>query len=166
MPFFRKLHPWDLEWCNLYGRLGILDSFLNRTCWIKYFNTPLETNGWVYQKQSWLWPGAIESLTLGKWINIKVTGPLWRHLPISEMEPGFPGPPARPIRPVLQQLECKLECAVSSESYIKSVTMEGITLRAGVPSLWDLMSDDLRWSWCNNNNRNKVYNKCNVLESS
>ena len=27
------------------------------------------------------------------------------------------------------------------------------------------MSDDLRWSWCHNN-RNKVQNKCNVLESS
>ena len=27
------------------------------------------------------------------------------------------------------------------------------------------MSDDLRWSWCNND-RSKVYNKCNVLESS
>ena len=30
----------------------------------------------------------------------------------------------------------------------------------GVPNLWDL-----RWSWCDNN-RNKVHNKCNVLESS
>ena len=28
------------------------------------------------------------------------------------------------------------------------------------------MPDDLRSSWCNNNNRNKVGNKCNVLESS
>ena len=27
------------------------------------------------------------------------------------------------------------------------------------------MPDDLRWSWCNNN-RNKVHNTCNVLESS
>ena len=35
----------------------------------------------------------------------------------------------------------------------------------GVPSPWDLMPDDLRWSWCNNN-RNKVHNKCKVLESS
>ena len=32
---------------------------------------------------------------------------------------------------------------------------------AGVPNLWDLMPDDLRWSWCN-----KEHNKCNVLESS
>ena len=35
----------------------------------------------------------------------------------------------------------------------------------GVPSLQDLMPDDLRWSWCNNN-RNKVHNTCNMLESS
>ena len=35
---------------------------------------------------------------------------------------------------------------------------------AGVPSLWDLMSDDLKWSWCNNT-RNKVHNKNNVLKS-
>ena len=33
------------------------------------------------------------------------------------------------------------------------------------PSVWDLMPDDLRWSWCNHN-RNIVHNKCNVLESS
>ena len=39
------------------------------------------------------------------------------------------------------------------------------SLKAGVFNLQDLMSDDLRWSWCNNN-RNKVHNKCNALESS
>ena len=33
------------------------------------------------------------------------------------------------------------------------------------PNVWDLMPDDLRWSWCNHN-RNIVHNKCNVLESS
>ena len=38
-------------------------------------------------------------------------------------------------------------------------------LRAGVPKLWDLMSDDLEWSWYNNNNRNKVHNKCNSLNN-
>ena len=27
----------------------------------------------------------------------------------------------------------------------------------------DLMPDDLRWNWCNNNNRNEVYNKCHLL---
>ena len=37
--------------------------------------------------------------------------------------------------------------------------------RPGVPSLWDLMSVDLSWNWCSNN-RNKVHNKCNALESS
>ena len=36
---------------------------------------------------------------------------------------------------------------------------------AGVPNLWDLMPDDLRWSWPNNN-RNKMHKKCNALESS
>ena len=36
---------------------------------------------------------------------------------------------------------------------------------AGVPNLWDLTPDDLRWSSCNNN-RNKGHNKCNALESS
>ena len=33
------------------------------------------------------------------------------------------------------------------------------------PHLQGLMPDDLRWSWCNNS-RNKMHNKCNVLESS
>ena len=36
---------------------------------------------------------------------------------------------------------------------------------AGIPNLRDLMPDDLRWSWCNNN-RNKVHNKCNGIKSS
>ena len=36
-------------------------------------------------------------------------------------------------------------------------------LSTGVPNLWDLMPDDLRSSWCN---RNKVSNKCYVLDSS
>ena len=36
---------------------------------------------------------------------------------------------------------------------------------AGVPNLWDQISDDLSWSWCNNN-KNKVHNKCNAFESS
>ena len=36
----------------------------------------------------------------------------------------------------------------------------------GLPNLRQtLMPDDLRWSWCNNN-RNKVHDKCNELESS
>ena len=34
-----------------------------------------------------------------------------------------------------------------------------------VPSLWDLMPDNLRWRWYNNNG-NKVHNKCNTLEST
>ena len=37
--------------------------------------------------------------------------------------------------------------------------------KSGVPNLWDLMPDDLRWSW-GNNHRNKVHGKCNALESS
>ena len=37
---------------------------------------------------------------------------------------------------------------------------------AGIPSLRDLMPSDLGWSACNNNNKNKVHNKCNELESS
>ena len=38
-------------------------------------------------------------------------------------------------------------------------------LRAGAPSLRDLVPGDLRWSWCDNN-RNKVHNKCSALGSS
>ena len=38
-------------------------------------------------------------------------------------------------------------------------------LHSGVPNLQDLMPDDLRWNGCNNN-RYKVHNKCNTLESS
>ena len=45
----------------------------------------------------------------------------------------------------------------------------GSVLRAlgtsGVPNLWDLMPDDLRWSCCGNN-RNGVHSKPKTLESS
>ena len=34
----------------------------------------------------------------------------------------------------------------------------------GVPNLWDLMPDDLRWS-SGHNNGNKVHDKCNALAS-
>ena len=37
--------------------------------------------------------------------------------------------------------------------------------RPGIPKLQDLLLDDLRWSW-GNNNRNKMHNKCYALESS
>ena len=37
--------------------------------------------------------------------------------------------------------------------------------RAGIPNLWDLMPDDLRWNW-RHTNRNKVHDKGNALESS
>ena len=37
--------------------------------------------------------------------------------------------------------------------------------KAGVPNFWDLMPDDTGWSRCNNN-RNKVHNKGDMLESS
>ena len=37
--------------------------------------------------------------------------------------------------------------------------------REGVRNLWDLMPDDLKWSW-GNNKRYKVYSKRNELESS
>ena len=37
--------------------------------------------------------------------------------------------------------------------------------KAGVPNFRDVMFGDLKWSWCNNN-RNKVHNKYNALESS
>ena len=36
--------------------------------------------------------------------------------------------------------------------------------RAGVPNLWDLRPGEVRWSWFNNN-RNKVHNKWDALES-
>ena len=39
-----------------------------------------------------------------------------------------------------------------------------LSTKPGVPSLWDLVPDNLRCSWCNNN-RNKVHNKCKALES-
>ena len=37
-----------------------------------------------------------------------------------------------------------------------------VSFKPRVPNLQDLMPDDLRWSWCDNN---KVHNKCNVIAS-
>ena len=50
-------------------------------------------------------------------------------------------------------------------SFCHFVRSTRISSRPGVPRFQDLMPNDLRWSWCNNN-RNKAHNKCNVLESS
>ena len=46
-----------------------------------------------------------------------------------------------------------------------TVRKQILLFKAGVPRLQDLTPDDLRWNWCNNN-RNKVHNERNVLESS
>ena len=60
---------------------------------------------------------------------------------------------------------CEEETFHLDESW-QEVILRGVVLsRTGVPNLQDLMPDDLRWSLCNNN-RNKVHNKCNALESS
>ena len=48
---------------------------------------------------------------------------------------------------------------------MKMISPFSIFSNLGVSNLQDLMPDDLRWSWCNNN-RNKVHNKCNGIESS
>ena len=39
-----------------------------------------------------------------------------------------------------------------------------VTSRAEISNLWYLMPDDLRWNLCSND-RNKVHNKYNVLET-
>ena len=49
-------------------------------------------------------------------------------------------------------------------SFILQFSFSFGSYKPGVPKLQDLMPDDLRWSWYNNN-RNKVHNKCNFLES-
>ena len=40
-----------------------------------------------------------------------------------------------------------------------------LSIKPGVPSLWDLVPNNRRCSWYNNN-RNKVHNKCKELQSS
>ena len=57
---------------------------------------------------------------------------------------------------------CFWPSQVSPQAWKASVCRQAQT---GAPSLWDLMLDDLRWSWCNNN-RYKVHTKCNAFESS
>ena len=54
---------------------------------------------------------------------------------------------------------------ISLFSYEKWVFSLNQYSKARVPNLQDLMPDDLRWSW-HNNNRNEVHSKYNVLESS
>ena len=55
---------------------------------------------------------------------------------------------------------------VSCPSVLTPLPERAIMVLYGrVPSLQARMPDDLRWSWCSNN-RNKVHNKWNVLESS
>ena len=75
--------------------------------------------------------------------------------------------------PKLHQLHLKSCSVPSNRSANLSVSFSSWRHRfwcppssnSGVPNLWDLRPDYLKWSWCNNN-RNKVYNKCNALGSS
>ena len=53
--------------------------------------------------------------------------------------------------------------ATYSHSFNMNITR--IPFMPGLPNLQNLVPDDLRWGWCNNN-RNKVHDKCHVLESS
>ena len=49
------------------------------------------------------------------------------------------------------------ECSSWSEDFlVDSRAISGLVV---VPNLWDLVPDNLRWSWCNNNNRNKVHSR-------
>ena len=48
------------------------------------------------------------------------------------------------------------ECSSWSEHFL--VDSRAISGLAVVPNLWDIMPDDLRWRWCNNN-RNKVHSR-------
>ena len=65
----------------------------------------------------------------------------------------------------------KLSCRMKHERLEQYKTGEASELEIGesstarVPNLWGLMPGDLKWSWCNNN-RNRVHNECNSLESS
>ena len=59
-------------------------------------------------------------------------------------------------------MACKLYL---SKVVLKSQEQKISLDTSGVSNLRDLMPDDLRWSWCNDD-RNKVHNKRSVLESS
>ena len=52
-----------------------------------------------------------------------------------------------------------------SVSYLKAWHSLGLGFKAGIPTLWCLLPDDLRWKRYNNNQK-KVCNKSNSLESS
>ena len=67
-------------------------------------------------------------------------------------------PPGKPLSNLLDPRTVFMKCQA------KIITAQNI-LRAGVPKLRDLIPNDLRQSW-SNNNRNKVHDKCNGLESS
>ena len=55
---------------------------------------------------------------------------------------------------------------VGTQTFIHcSIYLSSIIYQIGAPNVQDLMPDDLRWRWCSNN-RNKMDNKYNALESS
>ena len=67
----------------------------------------------------------------------------------------------------LIHLKILIECPLCARHHTGAVCT-GVTcnvVNQGSPTSRILTPDDLRWSWCNNN-RNKVHNKCNALESS
>jgi len=59
---------------------------------------------------------------------------------------------------ILYFLSICLPCCIKDKIISSCISYSSV-----VPNLWNLMPNDLRWSWCKNN---KVHNKCNTLESS
>ena len=67
-----------------------------------------------------------------------------------------------PFWPVFSSLIYK---ATRLKSHTAHSTWVSSPLRARVPNPFNLMSDDLRQTWCYNN-KNKVHDKCSELDSS
>ena len=93
----------------------------------------------------------------------------WSGLPFPS--PGdLPDPGIEPRSPSLQADTLLSEPPGKPLGYLKLILYLSFLgsniflFTSGIPSLWDLMPDDLRWSWCNKN-RNKVHITCNALQS-
>ena len=72
----------------------------------------------------------------------------------------------KPLKSVTQIIQTIEDWRLPMTAFLKSWHNFVLSwFYTGVPNIWDLMPDDLRWSW-HNNNGTKVHNKCNLFELS
>ena len=152
------MHPMSRS--DYVMHLGIEHSTFGCQKLLIFFFLPYHTVSLFIHNCSVHWLNAYPMTPFGLWLIScflsLIYPPCWQSTPDCHLTSGLTPPQA-------VWLSCSSSWVDGSHSHPKG-PFHWQHL-AGVLSLQDLIPDDLRWSWCNNN-RNKVHSKGNAVESS